>query len=59
MSACWLNLGKQEWNHLTIRYKSEGKEKGRGVHLNLQLQDVQVKYNLALYQYHQAKRVIR
>jgi len=54
-----VNLGEQEWNHLTIRCKSEGKEKGTGVHLNLQLQDLQMKYNLALYQYHQAEWVIR
>jgi hypothetical protein len=54
-----INLGEEEWNHFTIRCKSEGKEKGTGVHLNLQLQDVQLKYNLALYQYHQAEWVIR
>jgi hypothetical protein len=54
-----INLGEQELNHFTIRCKSEGKEKGTGVHLNLQLQDLQMKYNLALYQYHQAEWVIR
>lgn len=54
-----INLGEEEWNHFTIRCKSEGKEKGTGVHLNLQLQDMQLKYNLALYQYHQAEWVIR
>ena len=54
-----INLGDEEWNHFTIRCKSEGKEKGTGVHLNLQFQDLQMKYNLALYQYHQAEWVIR
>lgn len=54
-----INLGEEEWNHFTIRCKSEGKEKGTGVHLNLQLMDTQLKYNLALYQYHQAEWVIR
>jgi hypothetical protein len=54
-----INLGEQELNHFTIRCKSEGKEKGTGVHLNLQFQDLQMKYNLALYQYHQAEWVIR
>lgn len=54
-----INLGEQEWNHFTIRCKSEGKEKGTGVHLNLQLQHLQMKYNLALYQYNQAEWVIR
>jgi len=54
-----INLGEQEWNHFTIRCKSEGKEKGTGIHLNLQLQDIQLKYNLALYQYQQSEWVIR
>lgn len=53
------NLSEQEWNHFTIRCKSEGKEKGAGVHFNLQLNDVQLKYNLILYQYHQADWIIR
>jgi hypothetical protein len=53
------NLGEQEWNYLSIRCKNEGKEKGTGVHLNLQLQDMQMKYNLALYQYEQAEWVVR
>lgn len=54
-----VNLGEQEWNYLSIRCKNEGKEKGTGVHLNLQLQDLQMKYNLALYQYEQAEWVIQ
>lgn len=53
------NLSEKEWNHLTIRCKSEGKEKGAGVHLNLGLNDVQMKYNLVLYQHNQADWVIR
>lgn len=53
------NLSDQEWNHFTIRCKSEGKEKGSGVHLNLQLNDAQMKYNLILYQYHQADWIIQ
>lgn len=54
-----INLSDNEWNHFTIRCKSEGKEKGTGVHLNLQIEDLQMKYNLALYQFQQAEWVIR
>lgn len=53
------NLVDQEWNYLTIRCKNEGKEKGAGVHLNFEFSDVQMKYNLVLYQYNQADWVIR
>lgn len=54
-----INLGQEEWNHITIRCKSEGKEKGAGVHLNLKFGEQQLKYNLALYQYQQSDWVIR
>lgn len=53
------NLADQEWNYLTIRCKHEGKEKGAGIHLNLEMNDRLMKYNLILYQHEQADWVIR
>ncbi|WP_353548882.1 hypothetical protein [Sediminibacterium sp. KACHI17] len=52
------NLADQEWNYLTIRCKNEGKEKGAGVHLNLEFNDIQMKYNLGLFRYGQSDWVI-
>jgi hypothetical protein len=53
------NLSEKEWNHLTIRCKNEGRERGMGVHLNMGFNTVQMKYNLVLYQNGQADWVIR
>ncbi|MBL0883651.1 MAG: hypothetical protein IBJ16_09965 [Chitinophagaceae bacterium] len=53
------NLADQEWNYLTIRCKNEGKEKGTGVHLNFEFNDIHMKYNLVLFRYGQADWVIR
>lgn len=54
-----VNLSDKEWNQLTIRCKHEGKEKGSGIHLNMQLNDSLVKYNLVLYEHDQADWIIR
>lgn len=53
------NLGDQEWNYLTVRCKNEGREKGAGIHLNFEFNDIQMKYNLVLFRFGQADWVIR
>lgn len=43
-----------QWNNLTIRCKSEGKQPGTGILVNLLTKEASFKYNIVLYQYHQA-----
>ncbi len=51
-------LEEKEWNHLTIRCKSEGKIKGTGILLNLNTDEALLKYNLVMYQHDQVDWVI-
>jgi hypothetical protein len=51
-------LEEKEWNHLTIRCKSEGKIKGTGILLNLNTEEALLKYNLVMYAHDQVDWVI-
>ena len=51
-------LEEKEWNHLTIRCKSEGKIKGAGILLNMNTDEEMLKYNLVLYRNDQVDWVI-
>jgi hypothetical protein len=51
-------LTEGNWNHFTIRCKSEGKTRGAGVHVSMEVMGQFMKYNLAFYKNHQADWVI-
>jgi allantoicase len=52
-------LDNKEWNHLTIRCKSEGKIKGTGILLNMNTDEQLMKYNLVMYKNGQVDWVIK